>query len=168
MTNSVPAGLIEHAKQRSQAVVKKLRDAQKTIEAEIDANEGIYPYNGGKLSQAELCRRAEISQVTLSTPAHRDTTRKMVGEWLARIRNASITGRKSVRRAVTDRAEEWKRHHEAIAENYRLAELEMLEMRRELKKLRVENDELRALLEESGSEKVVAFPKKTRDTDRRT
>lgn len=163
MTATIPIGLLEHAKQRTQAVVKKLRDAQREIEKEIDANEGIYPYNGGRISQAELCRRAEVSQVTLSTPAHRDTTREMVEEWLARIRNASITGRKSVRRTVTDRADEWKRQHADIAENYRIAELEMLKMRRELKKLRNENDVLRALLEESGAAKVVALPKKTKD-----
>ncbi|CAD6872424.1 hypothetical protein [Methylomonas fluvii] len=50
MTETIPTGLLEHAKQRSQVVIKKLRDAQKVIEAEIDVNEGIYPYNGGKLS----------------------------------------------------------------------------------------------------------------------
>ncbi len=164
MTEKLPAGLIEHAKQRTLAVVRKLRDAQKTIEAEIDANEGIYPYNGGKLSQAELCRRAKISQVTLSTPAHRHTTKKMVDEWLVRIRTTSITGSKSVRRAVTDRAEDWKRQHKAIAENYRLAELEMLDMRRELKKLRAENGALREFLEKSGSEKVVALHKWKEDS----
>ena len=163
MTTTTPTGLIEHAKQRTQAVIKKLRDAQKTIEEEINTNDGIYPDNGGKLSQAELCRRAKISQVTLSTPAHRDTTRMMVDEWLSRIRNASITGRKSVRRAVTDRAEEWKLHHAAIAENYRIAELEMLDMRGQLKKMRDENDALRGQLEESGVSKVVAFPKNTKD-----
>lgn len=162
MTESLPIGLLEYAKKRTQAVVKKLRDAQKTIEAEIEANEGIYPYNKGRVSQAELCRRAGISPVTLSTPAHRDTSRKMVDEWLVRIRSASITGRKSVRRAVTDRVDEWKRHHAAIAENYRIAELEMLEIRRVLKKLRDENDTLRALLEESGAAKIVALPKKTK------
>jgi hypothetical protein len=164
MKAELPAGLIEHAKQRTRAVVKKLRDAQKIIEAEIETAEGIYPYNGGKLSQAELCRRAKISQVTLATPAHRDTTKRMVDEWLIRVRTASITGSTSVRRAVTDRAEDWKRQHKAIADNYRLAELEMLDMRRELKKLRAENDALRELLEKSGSEKVVALHKWKKDS----
>ncbi|MBD9359674.1 hypothetical protein EBB_03750 [Methylomonas sp. EbB] len=87
----------------------------------------------------------------------------MVNEWLTRMQSASITGRKSVRRAVTDRAEEWKRHHSAIAENYRLAELEMLDMRRELKKLRDDNDALRALLEKTNAAKVIALPKKIKD-----
>lgn len=87
---AAPAGLIAFAKKRNQAVVTKLRASMKTIEAEIDAHEGIYPLNGGKLSQAELCRRAGISNVTLSTPAHRDTTHKMVEAWLARVKSTTV------------------------------------------------------------------------------
>lgn len=164
---AAPSGLIESAKKRTQAVVTKLRAAMKTVEAEIDAHEGIYPLNGGKLSQAELCRRAGISNVTLSTPAHRDTTRKMVEAWLARVKSATATGRKSVRRAVTDRADSWKRAHAAIAQSYRTAELDYVDMRaqlqelrREVQKLEGENAALRTLLDTSGSTKVVPFPGK--------
>lgn len=162
---SAPAGLLASAKKRTQAVVTKLREAMKAIEAEIDANEGIYPLNGGKLSEAELCRRAGISNVTLSTPAHRDTTHKMVKAWLAGIKSSAVTGRKSVRRAVTDRADEWKRAHAAIAQAYRAAELEYVDMKgsvqklqRSIEKLQDENSALRKLLEDAGIAKVVAFP----------
>jgi len=155
MTAVCPSGLIEHAKQRSLMVIKKLRAAINEIEVEIEANEGIYPYNGGKLSQAELCRRASINQVTLSTAAHRNTTRPMVEEWLTRIRSATITGSKSVRRAVTDRAAEWKAHHQAIAENYRIAELEMLDMRKKIRQLENENAALKELLTKSGNSKLL-------------
>ena len=162
---SAPSGLIAFAKKRTQAVVTKLRASMKTIEAEIDAHEGIYPLNGGKLSQAELCRRAGISNVTLATPAHRDTTHKMVEAWLTRIKSTAVTGRKSVRRAVTDRADDWKRAHAAIAQSYRAAELEYLDMRatvqklqRSVQKLEDENAALRKVLESTGAAKVVAFP----------
>lgn len=77
---AAPAGLIAFAKKRTQAVVTKLRASMKTIEAEIDAHEGIYPLNGGKLSQAELCRRAGISNVT--PPPLRTATRRT--RWLRR------------------------------------------------------------------------------------
>ncbi len=157
---SAPAGLVEHAKQRSRDVVAKLRTAMKTIEAEIDVQEGIYPLNGGKLTQAELCRRAGISNVTLSTSAHRDTTHKMVEEWLVRIKSATITGRKTVRRAVTDRADKWKNDLNAIAQNYRLAELEKLDMKRKIAKLEEENAALRKLIETAGASKVVVLPTK--------
>ncbi len=164
---TAPAGLLGHAKKRTQAVVTKLRAAMKAIESEIDEHEGIYPLNGGKLNQAEVCRRASISNVTLSTPAHRDTTRKMVDAWLTGIKKATVTGRKSVRRAVTDRADDWKRAHAAIAQSYRAAELEYLDMRStvkklegEVQKLSDENAALRNLLESAGASKVVSLPKK--------
>lgn len=160
-----PSGLIASAKKRTQAVVTKLRAAMKVIESEIDAHEGIYPLNGGKLSEAEVCRRAGISNVTLSTPAHRDTTHKMVKAWLSRVKSSAVTGRKSVRRAVTDRADDWKRAHAAIAQSYRAAELEYLDMRgtvqqlqRSVQKLEDENAALRKLLEAAGVAKVVPFP----------
>jgi hypothetical protein len=162
-----PAGLLGHAKKRTQEVVSKLRAAMKTIESEIDSHEGIYPLNRGKLNQAEVCRRASISNVTLSTPAHRDTTRKMVDEWLTRIKSAVATGRKSVRRAVTDRADEWKRAHAMVSNSYRIAELEYLDMRGTVKKLEGEvqrlsdeNFALRKVLESAGASKVVSLPKK--------
>lgn len=165
MNDIPPLGLIEHAKGRSVAVIKKIKSAMKAVEGEIDANEGIYPYNAGKLSQAELCRRANINQVTLSTKAHRDTTRPMVEEWLTQIRNATITGSKSVRKAITGRAEEWKGHHQILAQNYRIAELEMLNMRKKIKLLEIENSTLRDLLKTSQSSKVLTpnFSKKTTD-----
>ncbi|MGV3682135.1 MAG: hypothetical protein ACO1PM_20810 [Acidovorax sp.] len=158
-----PKALIESSKQRTVDFIQKIRKAMQTIEGEIDTNNGIYPYNGGRLSQAELCRRAEVTNVGLATPAHRDTTRKMVGDWLARINSASITGRKSVRRAVTDRADDWKRQHDAIAQSYRIAELEHLEFKRKYKKLEEENAALRKLLESASTSKVVTLRKRPKD-----
>ncbi|MCZ8111695.1 MAG: hypothetical protein ACK5X3_14445 [Pseudomonadota bacterium] len=166
---TAPAGLLEHAKKRTQAVVTKLRAAMKAIESEIDEHEGIYPLNGGKLNQAEVCRRAGISNVTLSTAAHRETTHKMVDAWLKDIKKSTVTGRKSVRRAVTDRAEEWKRAHAAIAQSYRVAELEFLDMKStvkklegEVQKLSNENAALLKLLESAGVSKVVSLAKKSK------
>lgn len=159
MTAAPPAGLIKYAKARSDEVVSKLKKAQRDIETEINMNQGIYPYNGGRLSQAELCRRARITQATLSTTSHRNSTRKMVSEWLIAIHGALVTGRNNVRRAVTDRAEYWKEQHGAIVDNYRVAELEMLDMRRELKRLRSENEALRSLLKTESAAKVVSIPK---------
>lgn len=130
------------------------------IEGEIDKNDGIYPYNGGRISQAELCRRADVTNVGLATPAHRDTTRKAVAEWLARVKSAGITGRKSVRRAVTDRADDWKRQHDAIAQSFRLAELEHLEMKRNYQTLKAENAALRELLNATAAAKVVSLRKR--------
>ena len=51
-------GLNNHAKSRSSTFVSKLRQAMSTIEGDIEQNEGLYPYNAGRLTKAELCRRA--------------------------------------------------------------------------------------------------------------
>jgi hypothetical protein len=89
----------------------------------------------------------------------------MVEAWLARVKSTTVTGRKSVRRAVTDRADDWKRAHAAIAQSYRAAELEYLDIRatvqklqRSVQKLEDENAALRKVLESTGAAKVVAFP----------
>ncbi len=164
-----PSGLLRHATGRTQEVVVKLRAAIKIVERELDEHEGIYPFNKGRLNQAEICRRAGISNVTLSTPAHRETTKKMVDAWLLATKNATANGSKSVRRAVTDRADNWKRAHAAIAQSYRIAELELLDMKSSVKKLKSEiksltdeNSALRKLLPTSGEAKVVSFAKKAK------
>lgn len=160
MTTGIPLALIEYGRQRSEEVVEKLRNAQRNIETEIDANDGLYPFNGGRISQAELCRRADVSPVTLSTDAHRETTRRMVIEWIERIQSKAITGQKSVRKAVTDRVEDWKRQHAAIRDNYRLAELELMEMRRKYQLLSEENAALKELLKKTAADKVLVLPVK--------
>lgn len=158
----IPSGLLAASKRRTSAFVAKIRQAMATIEREVDENQGIYPYNGGRLSQAELCRRARVTNVGLATPAHRDTTRKMVQDWLARVALAGITGKKSVRRAVTARADDWERRHAALAQSYRLAELDFVEMRRRVAALQAENEALRKQLEASGASKLVPLHGKRR------
>ena len=114
MPVSAPAGLIDHAKQRTLAFIAKLKAAMAAIELEIDQNEGLYPFNGGRLTQAEVCRRAGVSNIALQGPAHKDTTKKLVDDWLLRVRAASVTGKKSVRRTVSSRAEAWKAQHARV------------------------------------------------------
>ena len=155
--HEAPKALIASSKQRTTDFIQKIRTAMVKIEGEIDANHGVYPYNGGRLSQAELCRRADVTNVGLATPAHRNTTRKMVGDWLDRVNSSKITGRKSVRKAVTDRVDDWKRQHDAIAQSYRVAELEHLELKRKYKILEEENAALRKLLGRAAESKVVTL-----------
>ncbi|AWH33919.1 hypothetical protein C1930_14150 [Stenotrophomonas sp. SAU14A_NAIMI4_8] len=78
------------------------------MERDIDANEGIYPFNGGRASKAEVCRRAGVSKVTLQGFAHRATTSKRIDAWLKGLRDKMLVGRKSVRKAVTLRADNWR------------------------------------------------------------
>lgn len=158
MPESAPAGLIDHAKKRTLAFIAKLKAAMATIELEIDQNEGLYPFNGGRLTQAEVCRRAGVSNIALQGPMHKATTKKVVDDWLLRVRAASVTGKKSVRRAVSSRAEAWKAHHAAIAHNYHKAELEMIDLRKRIKALEAQNEALLEQLELVDRSKVIPLP----------
>ena len=56
-------------------MLQRLRKAMQDIEAEIAQHQGVYPFNHGRITQSELCRRADVKKATLQTPLHKDTTR---------------------------------------------------------------------------------------------
>ena len=60
---------------RTQAMLQRLRKAMQDIEAEIAQHQGVYPFNHRRITQSELCRRADVKKATLQTPLHKDTTR---------------------------------------------------------------------------------------------
>lgn len=157
------AALTEHAHGRSDEVRVKLRDAMKKIELEIDENDGIYPLQGGRLSLSEVCRRAGVHKVTLQGPNHRDTSKADVEAWIKRIKGTLITGRKSVRKTVTARANDWEAKYKDVARKFNemfaiesIAKDKIIrELREKVGSLEAENVMLRA---ELSSGKVVRFP----------
>src|SRR5690349_8762695 len=124
--------LSNNAKARTERVVTALRKAMSQIEVEIEQSDGIYPYNAGRLSQAELCRRAGVANVTLQNPSHKTSTLVEVNKWLKLIRAKVVSGRKSVRRAVTDRVENLKQEFHQLATNYNISRLEVADLNLEL------------------------------------
>lgn len=96
---------------RTEAVRQRAKRAQQQIESEIEENLGVYPFNGGRLTIAELCRRAHISNITLYGTRHRQTTKQEIEDWLNRIRTCLTTGRVAVRRRVTERADIWRERY---------------------------------------------------------
>jgi Chromatin associated protein KTI12 len=157
------AALTEHAHGRSEGVRAKLREAMKKIELEIDENGGIYPVHGGRLSLSEVCRRAGVHKVTMQGPAHRETTKKEIEGWIKRIKATLIAGRKTVRKTVTARANDWEEKYKAVAnkfnEMYAIEVIEkdklILELKQKIGLLEEENVMLRA---ELSAGKVVRFP----------
>ncbi len=81
MTNAAD-DTADMANPRTQAMLQRLHNAMADIEAEIAAHHGVYPYNHGRVTQSELCRRADVKKATLQTPLHKDTTRVAVMGWL--------------------------------------------------------------------------------------
>ena len=75
---------------RTEAALARLHQAMRAIEADIDAHHGIYPLNFGRVTQSELCRRADVKKATLQNPVHKDTTRVDIMAWLDAL-NAELT-----------------------------------------------------------------------------
>lgn len=89
------------ANPRTQAMLQRLHKAMGDIEADIAAHQGIYPYNHGRVTQSELCRRADVKKATLQTPLHKDTTRVEVMAWLDRLSTQLACTREANRERVT-------------------------------------------------------------------
>lgn len=119
MKRSKPGeALVEHAHARTDQVRTKLRDAMKTIELEIEHNDGIYPFHGGRLSMSEVCRRAKVHKVTLQGRSHRDTSKPMIEAWIKGLKARLVTGRKTVRKTVTARADDWEAQYKDVARKF--------------------------------------------------
>jgi hypothetical protein len=89
-----------------------------TIERDIEDNEGIYPFNNGRLSLAEVCRRASVHKVTLQGSTHRTTTKVVIKNWLDSLGQLSVKGAKTVRKRVTASIDEWRDRYFTIAQKY--------------------------------------------------
>lgn len=113
---------------RTQAMLQRLHQAMHDIEAEIATHQGVYPYNHGRVTQSELCRRADVKKATLQTPQHKDTTRVEVMAWLDRLSLQLAETRDAARERVTavadDLAQELQRMQRELAQaQARIAEL---------------------------------------------
>jgi len=90
---------------RTEAALERLRKAMHNIEAEVLANHGVYPFNYGRVTQSELCRRADVKKATLQNEVHKDTTRVEVMRWLDELNSKLTLTREGTRERVTTVAE---------------------------------------------------------------
>lgn len=120
---------------RTQAMLQRLRKAMRDIEAEIAEHHGVYPFNHGRVTQSELCRRADVKKATLQTPLHKDTTRVEVIEWLDRLSVQLAGTREASRERVTAVADD-------LAEELRAVQAELAEARAQIAALLEENTRL--------------------------
>jgi len=134
----IPAGLRASAHDRTTEVVGKLNAAMKSMAQEIQNNDGLYPFNKGRLSQAEVCRRADVDEGTLQNRNHKETTRRAVGAWLTNTKAGAISGSANIRKTVTARVDKARTDEKLIATNYHIARLELQDARRDIKRLQAE------------------------------
>ena len=107
----------------------RVHAAMAVIEREIMENEGLYPHNGGRLSQAELCRRDGVDKTVLGNDTHRFSTRPEVNAWLVQMKAKMVTGKRAVRKAVTKRADDMKQKVALLAAEVVIAKLEAAALR---------------------------------------
>ena len=107
MNSQIPASTLacegepeKHSHPRTEAALQRLRQAMAQIEGEISSHGGHYPYNHGRMTQSELCRRADVKKATLQNPVHKDTTRVEVMSWCDAI-NARLLQTRDMARLET-------------------------------------------------------------------
>ncbi len=161
--------LQEAAEKKRVATVRKLTDAMKAIELDIQANDNLYPFNGGAITQAEVCRRAGVAKALLQSSSHKTSTKTMVDTWVAEINRRLITGSKNVRKAISARADDWKEQHEYLRNSYHIDMLKLEEAETKIRgliaentTLRDENEALRQQLAKDGSNVRALSQKKKR------
>ena len=91
----------EKGNARTEAALKRLRTAMADIEGDIATHQGIYPFNHGRVTQSELCRRADVKKATLQNPLHKDSTRVEIMAWLDGLNSTLAQTRDSTRERVT-------------------------------------------------------------------
>lgn len=160
--SSVPSRVLRSATIRRKRVVDAVKAAIATMEEEMRSNGGIYPKNGGRLSLAEVCRRAQVHSITLMGEAHRASTRVLVLEWVSS--NAKSGARAKRDQKFSQRSKREDLHDSVKLLAARLQALHQVEIPwRDEEIERLKNvistlcDEIAALRERLGELNVVSF-----------
>lgn len=162
----IRANALARGAERHEEVVEKVTKAMRAIEGEINAHQGLYPANGGRLDLAELVRRSDIGAKTLFGERYKETFKKnVVDPWLLSTSAAGAASRREAKRSAAQRVAEWRELYDDLLTAYRISELDWHEARRlrakaeeELQKLKDENKELRKKLNKFIKGNVTKFP----------
>ena len=148
MTNlfMTPVTATEKPNARTEAALQRLRKAMREIEAEVLANQGIYPFNYGRVTQSELCRRADVKKATLQNPVHKDTTRVEIMGWLDELASKLTQTRESTRERVTEVTENLAAEVERLTQACQLAHEQLAKAEQRIEQLQQENAVLRRQL----------------------
>lgn len=125
----MPTPVSDKPHPRTEAALERLRKAMRDIEADVSQHQGVYPFNYGRVTQSELCRRADVKKATLQNPVHKDSTRVEIMSWLDELNSQLTQTRDSTRERVT-----------AVADN----------LASEVERLTQANQALQARLDEAG------------------
>lgn len=143
---------------RTAQMEQQVVQATQAIQADMNANGGIYPHNGGAVSMAELARRADISESSFyKKEPDNIALRERAALWLDTLKKKETVGRMRVKKTIAQRAEDWKEKYHALEQRHILTELELQSLEAESQKLSAENAALIQLLHKHGEKKVTPF-----------
>ena len=143
---TTPLPSAEKPNARTEAALQRLHKAMRDIEAEVLANQGIYPFNYGRVTQSELCRRADVKKATLQNPVHKDTTRVEIMGWLDELALKLTQTRDSTRERVTEVTENLAAQVERLTQACQLAHEQLTKAEQRIEQLQQINAALRSQL----------------------
>lgn len=125
-TTAARAKKAEVAEQTRLRNREAMEQAKTTIEAEFKANGGKYLHNKGRISVAEILRRAGFHEGTINKEGYRDL-REPFNLWLKQLlAPVKSDAPKRRRRHADERAMAWKAQYEYALEQLRIAEVELM------------------------------------------
>ena len=145
-SSAPPTPVTEKVNARTEAALARLHRAMREIEQDVRQNDGVYPLNHGRVTQSELCRRADVKKATLQNSVHKDTTRVEITAWLDELNAKLVQTRTAVRERVTERADGLNERLTLAAKALESAEVELQALRARVQILEWENAELKMKL----------------------
>jgi lambda repressor-like predicted transcriptional regulator len=140
---------------RTEKMEKAVQDAMRAIQADLQANGGIYPHNGGAVSMAELSRRAGISESSFYKKAPENRALKdMANLWLDSLKKKETVGRMRVKKSLEQRAEDWHQKYVALEQRHIRTELELQSIEAKMYKLTQEHTDLLAQMSKLGKTNI--------------
>jgi len=133
------------AKLKFEASRALIRTRMREIEADVEKHGGVYPYAGGKISCAEVLRRAGKSPAYLrkKEPPALVKLRDEVDAWVDRVTKDIAADARIVRKKVTDRVLEARSELNLVRQAYAETELELSDMQADLRNAEKTIEQLR-------------------------
>jgi hypothetical protein len=142
-THEEPQGALandsrKRAKRPALTGVEKIANALRDIERDVESNNGLYPLNGGRITQQEVLRRAALSPAFLEKSRNKKV-KAHVTQWLHGVNGQILRGAKTIRRTITARVSEVTDEVKAIRQVWAEAELEYVHARQMVLEIKVTN-----------------------------
>lgn len=135
---------VQRGAARTAKLEQQVTQAMLAIQAEMQANGGIYPHNGGAVSMVELARRAGISESSFyKKDPENIALKERAGLWLDTLKKKETVGRMRVQKTFAQRAEDWREKYEALQQRHFRTELELNALQADIESLQAEAKKLR-------------------------